>query len=165
MSYNIVGTSGNDTLNLRGEAGPGTVVGLAGSDCIFGGTGAASISGESGNDTVVLLHTDNSGTIDGGIQNDSIFADGAVGSLLLLGGDGRDSINMGNATAPQTILGGNDAADDADTITGGKGNDLIFGNGGNDTLSAVSGHDTLIGGFGSDSVYTAGGPFADLVFG
>ena len=37
--------------------------------------------------------------------------------MVLFGGDGADSINMVDTTvAGQTILGGNDSADDADSI-------------------------------------------------
>ena len=71
MAYSVTGTAGNDTLNQSGDTGPGTVVGLAGDDCIFTGTGAATVTGDSGNDTVVLLNPDNTGTINGGVQNDT----------------------------------------------------------------------------------------------
>ncbi len=164
MPYNRTGTNGNDTLNQAGDAGPGTVVGLGGDDCIFAGSGLVTVSGDSGNDTVVL-QTGNTGTVDGGTQNDSIFTAVAVGSMVLFGGDGLDTINMSAATTRQTILGGNDASDNADSILAGTGDDLVFGNGGNDTLDRKGGNDTLIGGVGNDSIWAPGGTFADLVFG
>src|SRR4051812_41331290 len=113
MAYNRIGTNGNDTLSQAAESGPGTVVGLGGDDCIFTGSGLATVTGDSGNDTVVL-QTGNTGAVDGGTQNDSIFAAGPIGSMVLFGGDGLDSINMSNVTAAQTILGGNDSNDNAD---------------------------------------------------
>jgi Ca2+-binding RTX toxin-like protein len=164
MAYNITGTNGNDTLNQSVNGGPGTIAGLAGSDCILTGTGLAAVTGDSGNDTVVL-QSGNIGIVNGGTDNDSIFAAGAVGSMILFAGDGLDLVNMGNATAGQTILGGNDATDGADSIIAGTGADLVFGNGGNDTLNGNNGTDTLIGGVGNDSIFTPGGAFADLVFG
>ena len=54
MAYSVTGTTGNDTLNQAGETGPGTIVGLAGEDCISAGTGPVTVSGNSGSDTVVL---------------------------------------------------------------------------------------------------------------
>ena len=38
MAYNVRGSAGNDTLDQRNDSGPGTIVGLAGDDCIFTGT-------------------------------------------------------------------------------------------------------------------------------
>ena len=73
MAYTVTGTAGNDTLNQSGDTGPGTVVGLAGDDCIFQGTGPATITGDSGNDTVVV-QTGNTGTVHGGTENDTLFA-------------------------------------------------------------------------------------------
>jgi Ca2+-binding RTX toxin-like protein len=54
MASNATGTAGNDVLNQAGDTGPGTIVGLAGDDCIFTGTGLATVTGDSGNDTVAL---------------------------------------------------------------------------------------------------------------
>ena len=54
MAYNVTGTAGNDTLNQSTDTGPGTIVGLAGDDCILTGTGLLTVSGDSGNDIVVL---------------------------------------------------------------------------------------------------------------
>ena len=48
MPYNVTGTNGNDTLNQAGDAGPGTIVGLAGDDTISLGSGSAQVFGKSG---------------------------------------------------------------------------------------------------------------------
>ena len=48
MAYSVTGTAGNDVLNQGSDTGPGTVVGLAGDDCIFSGTGVATVTGELG---------------------------------------------------------------------------------------------------------------------
>ncbi len=89
MAYNITGTAGNDTLDQSATSGPGTIVGLAGDDCIFTGAGFATVTGDSGNDTVVL-QTGNTGTITAGSENDSIFAAGAAGTMVLLAGTGLE---------------------------------------------------------------------------
>jgi Ca2+-binding RTX toxin-like protein len=171
MAYAATGTAGNDTLNQAGDAGPGTIVGLAGDDAITVGTGLATVTGDSGNDSV-LLQTGNTGTISGGTENDSIHGTSiAIGSTVLLGGDGADTIILRNfasptnTTAPQTILGGNDSSDGADSIRSGDGPDLVFGNGGNDTLTLGFGADTAIGGFGDDLVAIFFSPAARLYFG
>jgi Ca2+-binding RTX toxin-like protein len=165
MAYNSSGTNGNDTLNQSGESGPGTIVGLGGNDCIFTGSGLATVTGESGSDTVVL-QTGNTGSVDGGTQNDSIYAAGPVNPMVLLGGDGLDTIVASSTTGGLTILGGSDSSDNADSIVAGAGNHVVFGNGGNDTLTWGLGASTFVGGFGNDSFRTVGGgTFADIVFG
>src|SRR5215203_5686740 len=103
MAYNVTGTNGNDTLNQATDVGPGTIVGLAGDDCIFTGSGLATVTGDSGNDTVVL-RAGNTGTINGGSENDSISDNGTnIGSMVLFGGAGADAINVPTSTANQTI--------------------------------------------------------------
>jgi Ca2+-binding RTX toxin-like protein len=120
MAYVATGTAGNDTLNQSTDTGPGTIVGLAGDDCIFQGTGLATITGDSGNDTVVL-QTGNTGTVNGGAENDSIFAAGNAGSMQLFGSDGADTFDTGASSNPQTIVGGNDSSDAADSVFAGPG--------------------------------------------
>ena len=113
MEYSVTGTAGTDVLNPGTETGPGTVVGRAGDDCIFSGTGVATVTGDSGNDTVVL-QTGNTGTVNGGTENDSLGSGFNVGSLLILGGDGADLIGTPTSTSAQTIVGGNDSNDGND---------------------------------------------------
>ena len=156
MAYFVTGTNGNDVLDQSGNAGPGTIVGLAGDDCIFTGTGLATVTGDTGNDTVVL-QTGNTGTINGGTENDSILADGGIGSMLLLGSAGADTIDTVASLAPQTIVGGQDFSDGADSIAACDSADLIFGNGGNDTIDpGDAGANTVIAGFGNDSIRESG---------
>ncbi|WP_421724772.1 calcium-binding protein [Bauldia sp.] len=45
-----------------------------------------------------------------------------------------------------------DGGKGADTITGAKGNDIIFGNNGHDTLKGAEGHDYVSGGGGDDTI-------------
>jgi Ca2+-binding RTX toxin-like protein len=163
MAYAATGTAGNDTLNQSGDSGPGTIVGLAGDDQILTGSGLATVTGDSGGDSVVL-RAGNTGTVNGGSENDSISDGGAaIGSMQLFGSDGADTIWVPAATAAQTIVGGNDSNDGADSIAGGTAADIMFGNGGNDSLTDPGGSDTYVGGFGNDSVLDGAG--SDLVFG
>ena len=124
MAYTATGTGGNDTLNQSGDTGPGTIVGLAGNDCILTGTGLVTVDGGSGEDTTIL-QAGNTGTVTSGTENDSIWTGGNVGSMVLFGNEGGDTINVVASTNPQTILGGNDFNDGADCIIGGTANDII----------------------------------------
>ena len=165
MAYSVTGTAGTDVLNQASDTGPGTIVGLAGDDCIFTGSGLATVTGDSGNDTVVL-RTGNTGTVNGGSENDSIFSVDDVGSMVLFGGDGADLVNLNATTSAQTVVGGNDSSDGNDVITTGSGADLVFGNGGNDQVFLRTGGDTTIGGAGNDLFQaTQNGDGSQLFFG
>ena len=110
----------------------------------------------------MLLQTGNTGTVNGGTENDSIFGPAGTGSMQLLGSDGADTVDV-QSTGGQTIVGGNDLSDAADTIITGGGADFIFGNGGADTIDAAGGNDTLVSGFGNDLI--VGGAGNELFFG
>ena len=69
---------------------------------------------------------------------------------MLFGGDGADTIAPAVSTAAQTIVGGNDSNDGADSIDPGGGADLMFGNGGADNVRLGigflgGGNDTIVG--------------------
>jgi Ca2+-binding RTX toxin-like protein len=150
MAFAATGTAGNDTLNQSGDAGPGTIVGLAGNDCLFTGTGLASVDAGPGADTVVL-QSGNTGTVTAGPENDSIWhSGGLLGSMVLFGNEGADTVRV-ISNVSQTILGGNDSNDAADSVLSSGGADVIFGNGGADTINSGGGDDTVIGGFANDS--------------
>jgi Ca2+-binding RTX toxin-like protein len=90
---------------------------------------------QSGDDTVIVGDMTGTGVrtvaADGGVGNDTLNALQQVArnvSLLLLGGDGDD------------------------TLTGGAGNDVLDGGAGNDTLSGGAGADVLVGGDGDDTL-------------
>jgi Ca2+-binding RTX toxin-like protein len=155
MAYSATGTAGNDTLNQSTDAGPGSIVGLAGDDSILTGSGAVTVDGGSGEDTV-LPQTGNTGMVSGGTENDSIWdTDTDIGSMILFGNQGGDTISVLYTTSAQTILGGNDSADGNDSLRSGSGADIIFGHGGDDHLAAGGGNDTYVAGIGNDFLYDA----------
>jgi Ca2+-binding RTX toxin-like protein len=98
-----------------------------------------------------------------------------VGSDMIFGGNGDDTINSGAGN--DLICGGNgggvingglgddtiDGGNGNDTLRGGDGNDLLLGGGGNDTLEGGNDNDTLDGGSGNDTL--TGGPGADAFIG
>ena len=165
MAYTVTGTAGNDTLNQTGDTGPGTIVGLAGNDEIRTGTGAVTVDGGSGEDTTIL-QAGNTGQVTGGPENDSIWENNTnIGSMILFGNEGSDTISVDTSTNPQTILGGNDSADGNDSIRSGTAADILFGNGGHDTFAAGLGNDTYVAGFGDDRMVDPAAGGNDLVFG
>src|SRR5262245_55048309 len=100
MANNSTGTNGNDRLDQAGASGPGTIVGLAGGDSIVTSSGLVTVTGDAGNDTVVL-QADNIGTVSGGSDNDCIVSAGGVGSMVVFGNTGADTIDTAASSADQ----------------------------------------------------------------
>lgn len=86
---------------------------------------------------------------------------GAAGSLplSLSGGAGNDLLDASAMLASVTLIGG----DGNDTLTSGRGDDLLDGGEGIDRLVAGAGNDLLLGGGGVDSL--DGGDGDDVLFG
>lgn len=131
MSGQIIGTSGNNTLN-----------GTNGGDRIYGGAGNDVLNGQGGNDS-----------LDGGSGNDIL--DGAGGNDDMDGGSGNDQLYGGAGNDDMDGGSGNDLLDGGtgnDEMDGGSGNDTIWGRAGNDEIDAGSGDDTADGNAGSDEL-------------
>ena len=118
---------------------------------------------------VVLIETLN-GTTFTPITSVSGVAASSVQSIVILGGDDGNTIDLSGVLAAQftsltSILvdgaNGNDlligSPDFADSIIGGHGHDTIQGNGGNDTLLGGDGDDSISGGTGDDSINSGDG--------
>ncbi|MGZ0171123.1 MAG: Calx-beta domain-containing protein [Planctomycetales bacterium] len=178
--------AGGDTLSVGGKSTDDTfTVSQSGASelIVSQGTGSVSvtgfgleagieaviINGGSGNDTVTITDIDQVGalvmTVNGGSGGDTISASGASIGNVRLGINGQlgDDTLTGSADA-DTITGG-DGNDDiagengddtlsgnagADLISGGDGNDVVDGNDGNDTALGDAGDDSLLGSFGND---------------
>jgi len=204
----LEGGAGDDFLygsmwddSLDGGDGADTLLGGDGDDNLDGGPGTDTVIGGRGNDTLLnaevtsLLRLDN-GTLrfDGTLIRDevSIAADGAelvvsvggdeetfdlddVTGIAMSGGDGADLLELdASLSIPATLDGGNDA----DTLTGGAGDDqlsdsgaggpasggnILSGNGGDDVLVGDVGRGTLHGGDGDDTLDGGLGP--DVIHG
>ena len=110
------------------------------------------INGGDGNDLVwgdSLALVSATVTRGAGISNSSYYkaeddAEDALGGLVCL----TDSADYWLALQD----GGHCENDYADTISGGKGDDILFGQAGNDRLKGDDGNDWLVGGDGSDSL-------------
>ncbi|MDL2269062.1 hypothetical protein LJC71_03480 [Desulfosarcina sp. OttesenSCG-928-A07] len=106
LALNIIGGSGNDTLDAQLSDKPVNLYGGGGADILFGGTNADVLDG--GDD-------DAEDRLFGGAGNDTLY--GGVGCDFLSGDDGND-----------TLYG--EAGDDV--LRGGAGNDTLIGGGGSD---------------------------------
>ncbi len=112
---------------------------------------------------------------------DDVLTASALGSLIE-GGDGNDSVRGG--AADDTIFGGlklvqggiSSTPEQADTLFGGEGNDIIYASGSSDNAASLTGNDvgtviygdggndtvfvtnaTVYGGTGNDTISTAAG--------
>jgi Ca2+-binding RTX toxin-like protein len=165
---NIVGGSGND--KLVGDGVANSISGGSGNDLLDGGTSDDTLFGGDGNDT--LVGGFGSDTMNGGSGLDvaeyvsdpsasaGIYLRKATGGFTVSiggdqdflsgieyvwGGDGGDTLSMRDASS----------FDDAATLLGGNGSDVLVGRSG--LLTGPPGlSDTLQGGSGSDSYYLVG---------
>lgn len=127
----MVGTDGDDVIDVSGGDRPDIVFGLDGNDTIITGDGDDKVCGGRGNDTISTGDGDD--RISGANGNDSIDA-----------GSGNDRVWAGSGT---------------DTVDGGGGNDMLAGEGGTDLLNGGNGDDQLNG--GGDVDVLVGGPGRD----
>src|SRR5215813_9535413 len=132
-SVTVNATKGDDHVEVQGQNGSLTVVGLPELVTISASeaTDALVVAGGAGNDTLsaVTLPAQNTMlTLDGGAGNDVLL--GSRGNDRLLGGDGKDFVdgNQGNDVA---LLG---AGDDVFQWDPGDGSDTVEGQAGTDTL-------------------------------
>jgi Ca2+-binding RTX toxin-like protein len=146
---------------ISGREGNDTLIGGAGYDKMYGGTGddlfivtdstdfAYELIGE-GNDRVIasVTHT----------LRDNIEELELSGSADIRGyGNGSDNLIIGNAGA--NLLYGRDGND---ILQGNGGNDLLYGEAGDDQLDAGAGQDRFYGGGGADEFIFGQGDFAGL---
>ena len=164
----VLGGDGNDTI-LTGDDND-TIFGGTGADSVDAGFDDDSIAGEAGNDT--LEGNDGNDTVDGGADDDLIYGDVSpsnpdypIYAAYELPNDGTDDLPDNNAdslsggTGNDTIYG----QDDDDTLLGGDGNDVLDGGLDNDSLLGEAGTDSLVGGHGDDVL--DGGADNDTLFG
>ena len=123
----FVGEPGNDDPC----ASPPSIQGTAGSDLLFGTSGADVIHAGSGNDVVF------------GLGGDDVIC-GGPGRDVLFGNAGADTIS--DPSGRTWAFGGRGD----DLITTGEGRDRLFGGPGADTLDGGEGRDAVDGGRGLD---------------
>ncbi|MBU6339714.1 MAG: cadherin-like domain-containing protein, partial [Rickettsiales bacterium] len=165
QNFNINITSnvinGNDSNNtiLRGTSSNDEIYGFGGNDTIYGSLGADKIDGGTGTDAVRYLESTAAVNVNlltnvnrgGYAEGDTLF------NIEKILGSNFDDILTADNNA-NTVYGyeGNDviSLEGGDDISyGGNGNDVIYGGTGNDTLYGEAGNDILIGGAGKDTLY------------
>ena len=130
-SNTIFGDWGDDTIS--GAGGDDVLYGSFGDDILDGGTGADTLEGVIGNDTYYVDQASDIVTELENFGNDSVLSSSHAYTLryhvenLIFIGTG----NFNGAGNEQ-----------ANSITGGAGNDLLNGGGGADTLTGAAGNDT-----------------------
>lgn len=130
---NIVGTSGDDTINskggrdiMHGRKGNDTLSGGANGDFLFGDAGNDILNGDGGHDR--LYGGRGADTLNGGDGNDVLT--GGPGADTLNGGPGNDVIRSHSDHAVDTIDCGDGVADvavvdPADIVIGGSCETII----------------------------------------
>jgi Ca2+-binding RTX toxin-like protein len=171
----LIGTSGDDVIDMSSATGPMTLRGGLGNDRLIGGDFDDVLFGGEGDDTLIA-----------GAGNDRLY--GLTGNDVLEGGDGRDSLRSGEGA--DLLDGGDDndlllpgnSSDENDTVSGGDGGDIVHFRESNQNISISRGEQVLststlveddvevaLGGDGDDSIAgflrAEGGPGNDLLIG
>jgi len=102
------------------------------------------------------------------ITNSILTPNGQPASLLVLAGNGQDTISLSTTVGTPQVRGGNshdtlNGGPSNDLLKGGRGIDSLFGNAGQDRLEGQLGRDILVGGPDNDSLF--GGNQADELWG
>jgi Ca2+-binding RTX toxin-like protein len=152
----LIGTEGNDSLT--GTANADVMRGLGGNDTLDGQGGADTMFGGTGNDLYVV---DNAGDITTELAGEG--TDTVQTALSWTLGDNVENLTLtgttptmryGTGNAPANMLTGSDSMDildgkaGADTMVGGKGNDIYYVDNVGDVVTEKDGE-------GDDRVYTA----------
>lgn len=184
----IIGSVGNDYVEIVGQISLDTDLTIDANGGQVGGVSASMING-SAVDGELTFNVDENGdgyvsTANGGkiklkgfhtqiigSSQDDELTDNSQGDKKIDGGEGNDTISTAGSTGNATIYGGNGD----DTITGGSGNDIIFGDfsyvwdnytnvlsggAGNDLIISTSENDTIDGGDDADHIRIL---FADTI--
>ncbi len=165
----VFGQDGNDTITmstlvkkqtlLSGGNGNDVITGGSGIDFISGGLGTNTINGGAGTGDSLVEKGDFSMTLVQGTTkvNGSLTTTGGLTDVLVLNriecaqltsGDSGNTLDASAFTGNVTLIGGAGA----DTLKGGKKNNILVGNGGNDTLNGGAGKNVMIGGAGADTL-------------
>ncbi|SED44014.1 Hemolysin-type calcium-binding repeat-containing protein [Nocardioides exalbidus] len=158
----IDGGPGNDFIRTNG--GDDKVSGGDGNDKLESGAGNDTVSGGTGNDAI---YPSAGNDVANGDDGDDLLAsyqgDPDSGADDLRGGNGTDTIDLGNHTPGATIAlddvandgnsgEGDNYHSDFERILGSPGADVIIGTNGPDYIKAGTGNDTVQGLGGNDEI-------------
>ncbi len=159
---NVTGSSVRDII--IGDRNDNILRGGGGDDLLSGETGYDHLFGDAGNDTFESWNDGATDTINGGSGIDTIDYSRStkqvivaldVGTASVLG-DTFNFVQEDRISNVENIIGSrhNDylrGNDDANDLSGGRGNDTILGGGGRDLIEGGRGADTLTGGAEADT--------------
>jgi hypothetical protein len=147
----VTADPGTGGIFMNGQAGADVLRGDSQGDTLAGGRGADTLIGGGGDDFLQDRGAGEADTFDGGTGQDAVAYDGRSSRVLAtLGAGGEDTMR-----AIESVTGGRGS----DLLTGGPGKDILAGGSGADRLEGGGGRDLLIGGLGADRLF--GGPGAD----
>jgi Ca2+-binding RTX toxin-like protein len=175
-SVSLTGGNSDNTFTIGGLPyatwnGAATLSGGRGNDTfqVTGWTGGGSVSGSSGTDKIIMTQDD-----DMTLTNNSLTVSrikpiklSAVENAELAGGYSSNRLNAGAFTLGSVILFGAEGSDvliggtGKDSLFGGSDRDLLIGGGGVDLLSGELGEDILIG--GTYSLYTSASAVSSIM--
>ena len=176
----LQGELGNDRLDGGGGSGD-VLIGGPGRDLLNGGAGIDIVQEADNGRSIRITNTALSGLTTGSpdtlaevetiqltLGNESSLVDATTwtGSLIILAGDGNDTIKGGAGADAIRGEGGNDSlmgGGGNDTLDGGDNDDILIGGAGNDFLQGKKHNDVLIGQDGDDEL--DGGDDVDILFG
>ncbi|WP_322867140.1 Hint domain-containing protein [Aquicoccus sp. G2-2] len=142
--------AGNDSI-LTGDDDD-TISGGSGDDTVDAGFDDDSVQGDTGEDW--LEGNEGSDTLEGGADADTVYGDVAPSNANYAGYVPYELANDGSDDAPDN---------NADSLSGGAGDDSLYGQDDDDTLRGGDGADLLDGGIDNDALY--GGEGADTLIG
>jgi Ca2+-binding RTX toxin-like protein len=161
----LIGLDGSDSLfgGLGDDSGIATSQSIWFQMGLYGGSGNDWLDGGLGNDFVdggsendTLMGGDGADSLYGGSGNDLIYAD--IGLDFVDAGADNDTVYTGVSNAGNVDLGSGN-----DTFGGGNANDTVYGGTGADVFNMGGGVDLVNGAGGTDLIY--GGQGSDLLYG
>jgi Ca2+-binding RTX toxin-like protein len=179
--FQIIGNSGDDSIDLPHAAGNNTVTTNAGYDSInlqyatgnntlsagIGddeielqyASGNNIVTTDTGYDYINLDYTSGNNTVTAGTDNDYLRLRFASGSNTVNADAGDDDIDLRNATGNNIV----NAGSGDDSLDGGLGNDILNGGAGNDTMNGGAGNDSYVIDVITDTITEAVGAGIDTV--
>jgi Ca2+-binding RTX toxin-like protein len=169
-SMDIVGSAGNDDIDMRGivltgihlidaEAGDDVIHGSAGGDTMTSGTGFDEMFGEGGDDYFVFGLTNESDVVHGGDGYDTLTTWSGAAIIYVSAFDGIEAIRgPGGSSNTNAGFSGTDDANTFDLTNIAVSNITYFKlQGGDDTFIGSSSADWIFGGLGVDTLSGGGG--------
>ena len=152
---------GFDGFSLSGDAYTNIFYGRAGNDDLAGLQGPDELYGGSGEDTIRIADNAGNDTIEGGEggSDTDVLDLTAVTSAVTVTYSGPEAgtVTFGTNTITFSEIERIDLTAQADSVTAGASDDVIYGYAGDDVVVAGAGSDTVFGGAGNDSITSGSG--------